>query len=587
MKNNHMQKMLLTFLILASLMFVQTHAAQAGFVALQPDAEDSYGVTLEPTSASKSGAIGTSVTYMLSLRNTGTSSDTFQLNCSSSWATTCQVDIGPVEAGSTSKFPVKVSIPATAASGAIDTTTVTLTSAGNPAITASASLTTTAAFARPLVVVSTYYINEGSITPGQDFTLSLNLTNEGKNSAANLVMTFESTDFYPRESGGVNAIPSLGAGSSTTITQVMASSSALSGNSIGILAGKLSYTDPLGNPYTETFTFTINLKTPDYTSYQATPTPTTTLRPQLVISQYVVNVDPLQPGSIFNLDVQVHNLGSAEARAVTMVIGGSVIPEDTGTPSPVGVSGGGSDLTNFAPLGSSNLVYVGDINAGAVKDLTSQLIVNVSTQPGVYTLKLSFVYNDNKGNRIVDDQVITLLVYSLPQIEVSFYRDPGVLFTGQPNVLPLQITNLGKKTVVLGNIKVTTLSAELTNNMTLVGPLDIGGYYTLDAQIIPIQAGTISLEIIINYTDDFNQPRSINQTLEVVAEEMPTPESGYSDGTNGEVLPSESNVETTGQKILRFFKGLLGLGSGIPQPEIILPFTDGYPEEPLIPVPVP
>jgi uncharacterized membrane protein len=541
-------------------------------------APTTYGVTLSPVTAAKSGSIGTVVTYTLTVKNTGSASDTFLLSCSGSWTTTCQIDIGPVTAGQTSKFEVKVTIPATATSGAIDTTTVIVTSAGDPGTSASSTLTTTAAFARPLVVVSSYSVNGGEITPGQDFKLSLVLNNVGNAPAANLVLTFESADFFPRNTGGVNAISLLGTGSSTEISQVMASSNALAGSTFGTLKGNLSYTDSVGTAYSEAFTFTINLKQTSYYSSGPTATSTATLRPQLVISNYSVNVDPLQPGTIFDLNVDVRNLGNADARAVTMVIGGTVSPDASGTPSPGGISGGGSDLTNFAPLGSSNLVYICDVNAGASQTITSQLIVNVSTLPGAYTLKLSFVYNDSKGNRLVDDQVITLLVYSLPQVEIGFYRDPGIMFTGQPNILPLQVTNLGKKTTVLGNMKVTAENADLTNNISLVGTLDPGGYYTLDTQLVPYNAGPMTLEITINYTDDFNQPRTITQTLEISVEEMPTPEPGMMDSTGEDFIP-EPVAETFGQKLFRFFKGMIGLGSGLPQTNQEIPVTPEIPNE--------
>ena len=564
-------------------------AVQAVHIGSQKSLASDYGVTLQTGASAKNGAIGTAVSYTLTLKNTGIASDTFQLSCSGTWTTTCQVDIGPVQPGETSKFPVKVSIPATAANGSIDTTTVTVTSTGDPAVSASVSLTTTAAFARPLVMVSSYYVNEGNITPGQDFTLTLTLENVGNSPAGNLVLSFSSTDFYPRQTGGVNAVPNLNTGSSVTITQQMASSYALSGYSIGTLSGTLNYTDVLGTAYTEAFTFTINLKTPDYNAVNPTATPTTTLRPQLVVSSYTSSVDPLQPGSLFDLKLSIQNLGTADARAVTMVIGGTVLPDVSGTPSPGGISGGSSDLANFAPIGSSNLVYIGDINTAAIQDVSSQLIVNVSTQPGAYPLKLSFVYTDSTGNRIVDDQVITLLVYSLPQVEVSFYRDPGILYTGQPNMLPLQVTNLGKKTTVLGNMKVTAQNAEMSNNITLVGTLDIGGYYTLDAQMIPMQAGTVPLEVTINYTDDFNQPREITQTLEVLVEEMPMPDPGSMGGPEGEGMVPEPAEETFFQKVLRFFKGLLGLGSAKPETNQIPVYQEGAEEgviiEPAVPVP--
>lgn len=551
----------------------------------------SYGVTLTSDSAARSGPAGSTVVYNLTLKNTGSAADTFDVACSGGWTVTCPVDLGPVNPGKTSKFEVRVTIPTAAENGTKDITSVTVTSRGDGSTAAVVNLTTTAAFARPLVVVSSYSVSGGAITPGQDFTIKLVLANVGKSPASNLVISFESSDFLPRDTGGVRAITSLGAGNSVEVSQSMASSADLAGKTIATLAGKLSYTDAAGTAYSEAFTFTINLNEPVYYGSSATATPTASLRPQLVVSTYKTNVDPLQPGTIFNLDLEVHNLGSADARAVTMVLGGGVSAGDgSGTPQPGGVSGSGGDLTNFAPLGSSNLQYLGDVTSGMTMKATSQLIVNVNTQPGAYPLKLSFVYTDSKGNRIVDDQVITLLVYSLPQVEVSFYRDPGTLFTGQPNMLPLQVTNLGRKSSVLGNMKVTAEGADVTNNIMLVGTLDPGGYFTLDAQLMPFQAGPLTLNITINYTDDFNQPRLIETTLDVMVEEMPTPEPSMGEGMNGEMPPAVVE-ETFWDKVLRFVKGLLGLDSGKPEPGMETPVDGGMYQEPAPveskPIPVP
>ncbi len=74
-------------------------------------------------------------------------------------------------------------------------------------------------------------------------------------------------------------------------------------------------------------------------------------------------------------------------------------------------------------------------------------IVNVSATPGAYPFKISFVYTDPpKGNRLVDDAIITLLVHSLPQLDITFYRPvEGSIFMDMGGSLPIQITNMGKK----------------------------------------------------------------------------------------------------------------------------------------------
>jgi hypothetical protein len=198
--------------------------------------------------------------------------------------------------------------------------------------------------------------------------------------------------------------------------------------------------------------------------------------------------------------------------------------------------------------------------------VSQKLIVNTTTLPGVYTLKISFVYTNSKGNQVVDDQVITLLVYSLPQVQVDFYRDPGSFTAQEAGVLPLQVTNLGKKQAVLGNMKVTTQGADITNNVSLVGALDPGGYYTLDANIVPQQEGPMDIDVVINYTDDFNAPRTIEQKvhIEVQPAIAITPDGtgtgikGGSDGNSG--MPAAP--ESIWHKIGRFIKGMFGLDSG-------------------------
>ncbi len=150
------------------------------------------------------------------------------------------------------------------------------------------------------------------------------------------------------------------------------------------------------------------------------------------------------------------------------------------------------------------------------------LIVNTTTDPGAYPAKVSFVYTDNSGSNFVDDQVITLLVYQRPQVEMGFYIPPSPLFAGQMGSLPLQLVNTGRSTVVFGNFSVRAEGAEMTNNAIFVGALESGGFFPLDAMAMPFEPGTLELLLSVNYTDDFNQPAVITQTLEIeVLESIP------------------------------------------------------------------
>lgn len=86
------------------------------------------------------------------------------------------------------------------------------------------------------------------------------------------------------------------------------------------------------------------------------------------------------------------------------------------------------------------------------------------------------------------------------------------------------------------------------------------------------------MNVHIDYTDDFNQSRSIDQTLEVNVEEAfiePTPDPNMPGGGGEMMTDSEENFL---QKAWRFLLGLLGLDSTPPAstPEFEIP-PDGEP----------
>jgi hypothetical protein len=195
--------------------------------------------------------------------------------------------------------------------------------------------------------------------------------------------------------------------------------------------------------------------------------------------------------------------------------------------------------------------------------VSQPLIVNVNTAAGAYPLKISFVYINDRNQTFVDDQVITILVYRLPILEISFYQEVSTLFVAQPNILPIQVVNLGRSSIVLGMMRVEAPSGQLSNSSILVGTLDPGGYFTLDATFIPDTPGTTDLIVSIDYTDDFNQQQVITQTLTVEVMDQPIIEpptdGSQNDGTD---VPLQA-PETFLHKVWRFVLGLIGLDSGL------------------------
>ena len=466
-----------------------------------------------------------------------------------------------------------------------------------PAATATPLAT---AFVRPQLVISSYGASSAEIVPNSNLAFEMTLANAGQIEARNVVVTFKAGDFIARETGGIQALGTLGGGQNIRFWQPLFATRDISGKSLAILEVVVTYTDVNGTSYTDSFSLTFPVvrpatggpaatATPTPTAtFTPTPTPTATLgprlRPQLLITSYSTDLEQLGPGKQFRLTLTVQNQGNAHAQRVTMILGGGTAAGGSsgGTPeSGGGLSGAGGEFSKFAPVGSSNVQFVGDLAQGQQVTLHQDLIVNATTEAGAYPIRVSFVYNDETNGNFVDDQVITLLVYRQPSVTMNFYMPAPPLMAGEFGSLPLQLVNGGRNSVAFGTFRVTAEGATLMNNEVFIGNLEPGGFFPLDAQIIPAVPGPLTLELSVGYTDDFGQPQTITQTLDVEVMEgfmPPFPDEGggfeppFPDGGGG-FEPPVTEEETWGQWLWRALLGFLGLSSAPPAPA-----TPAFPE---------
>ena len=416
---------------------------------------------------------------------------------------------------------------------------------------------------RPMLVLREYSISEGTVASGNAITLKANIRNQGSAGATNVRVQFASGDFVPLQNGGLQVHNNIAVDNGITVEQDMQVAYGVWGSASQSIT--VTYTSPTGQEFTDTFVLYFNTTAGSSGSY-ATATPTIMPRPNLIVSAYSTNVEDLQAGNIFDLQLDIQNQGNSLAENVMLVLGGSVTAASGDNPGGDLVVNS-EDFKNFAPLGSSNIHNLGNLAPGASMQYAQKLVVNTTTEPGAYPLEITFVYDDKNGNRVMDHQIVTLLIYALPKVSASFYREPGTLFTEQETQLPIQITNTGKKSVVLGEVKITCDGALITNGSSTIGAMESGGYFTIDPTALFAKPGTYQIKLLIKYTDDFNTERLIEQSLEVSVEALPQMEFDPAmEGMQGPNmgLPEEiAQTETFFQKVGRFLKGFFGLGSAL------------------------
>ncbi len=139
-----------------------------------------YGLTLDPTAAWQNGGAGTTVTYALTVRNSGTVSDRYTVATGGHrWTTTLSTaTVGPLPPGASDGLMVYVRIPSGAPVGLSDTVALTVASQGDPALTAAARLTTTSVVPFYGLTLSPTTAQRSGV-PGASVTYTLRLTNTG------------------------------------------------------------------------------------------------------------------------------------------------------------------------------------------------------------------------------------------------------------------------------------------------------------------------------------------------------------------------------------------------------------------------
>jgi len=119
-----------------------------------------HGVTATPAEQSGGAKVGEAASYTVHLTNTGYKTDSYSLSVASAWSAKaydarCSTELTTtptIAPGATGDVCVKVAVPGTAADNAEDTATLKATSSAEPAVSATAAMTTIAVAKATLLV---------------------------------------------------------------------------------------------------------------------------------------------------------------------------------------------------------------------------------------------------------------------------------------------------------------------------------------------------------------------------------------------------------------------------------------------------
>jgi hypothetical protein len=406
---------------------------------------------------------------------------------------------------------------------------------------------------RPQLVILSVNTEPENLAPGVPFTMTVVVRNVGTGQARRVLLTSGGGDvpFAPVGASNVKALPDLSVGSvHTTTLSLVTSRSAKPG--LYTFGLKLDYDDTASTPNHTTSDQSVAL------SVAARDIP----QPQPVVASYATEPAILTPGSPFTITLTVQNAGEADARRLTASLGGS------GTS---GSGGSGGQTTTgagtFAPLGSGNLKVLGTLAPGATQVVVQAFVVDGAANGGAYTFPIIFEFEDSDGAAKTDTQLISLLVRTIPQLQIGLYQPMAPIFTGQPFQIPLEVLNIGRNRANITTVEITSTDLELQQNSRFFGPLDAGTSDVLDALGIPRQPGRAVATVVVHYIDDFNKPAQLTHELVFEVQEGGPIGPGGPGGPGepgGPGKPGGPGAEPpkpTRPLWLRALRGFLGLGS--------------------------
>jgi len=379
---------------------------------------------------------------------------------------------------------------------------------------------------RPQLVIEAAQAEPAVLRPGDTFSLTLRLANRGDRTATRVVVGAASADLaVPAGGSNVVAAQPVGINRTVMVTLPLVLGEVTQAGRLG-LEISLEYGDYTGGSYADRQSVGLEVST------------ALADRPQLLLAGYRIAPDPLAPGDTFTLALEVSNVGGGEAQRLTLTLGGEE----------------GSGMGPFAPLASGNVKFVPRLAAGATVEVVQRLVVDGSANPGAYSLPVALAFDDARGTRHTDSQLISLLVRRRPHLQIGFYRPVEVAVVGVPFELPVEVTNIGRTLVNVSTLEVTSAQLEISAGSLYLGPLDGGTSGSLEATAVAQEGGIAKVVVIVHYLDDFEQPQVVTQTLTVEVEKPLEPPPG------AEQVPQEQE-EGFWEKVLRFLRGLLGLGS--------------------------
>lgn len=389
------------------------------------------------------------------------------------------------------------------------------------------------------ITLSRYWVDPEAVSPGETVKVTVEIANLGNTTIDQAVMRMKDGVLLAGPEGDTFSLGILYPGEKLIrVYNMVVSGSAESGPQPQPV--ELSYIDD-GEVTTVSSSITVSV------------TEVAAQTPLLLLDGYSIGENTiLKPGDQFTLAASIKNVGEADVTSVLAVFG-NVEPDSPGNNPPPATG------NIFAPINSGGSHYIDVIEAsGEAITLTQDFIVSGSTDSGIYSLPLTLLYEDGETKQV--QLSASIIVVAAPRLQINVQSPvPPTANVGEPIPIALQLVNTGTKVINLTSASVITDNGDVLDGAEIpLRALKADGEVFVNGTVMPAVEGTVTISVIIGYTDDLNRGQVLEQMF-ITEAVMPLPIDDFPPPFE-EPTP-EPEAEEEDNLLSRFLLGLVGLGS--------------------------
>ncbi len=373
---------------------------------------------------------------------------------------------------------------------------------------------------QPILTMSNYTVTPQQVRPGQEFTVAIEVYNNGSRAGENTLIIFSGGAFLPLGEKS-HQLWQLHINAKASVTQQMRVPATL-GNGVHQLEVMLEANDWEGNNYKFPTTVPVEV-------IGASTGGEVTGKPKVVI-EYSETVPPvLVPGEPFSLTLRLANRGSRTA---------------------VNLFATAASAEMAIPASGGDTVYADLLKIDDVVTVTLPLVLGALDKGGRQSMPVSLAYSDYSGGSYSEEQSIgvdinTSLVKQ-PQLLIDAYSTaPDFIAPGDTMTLTMRVSNVGggealRITLALGGEGGAGLAPFVplkAGNVIFIEEIPIGGSVEVSRELIvdgSAETRAHSLPIELQYDDPRAAHGKDTQRLSLIVRERPG---------SGEFLPTAGHVD--------------------------------------------